>query len=298
MFDPRVVKGVIMALIAVILWSGNFIIAKNLINDVSPITLSLLRWSTACVVVLPFAFKALIKDWSIIKKHLKFHMLISFIGISIFNTIVYLSAHHASSINMIIFSATAPISTMLLSTLFFKDPLGFFKVLGLIFAFLGVVLIASKGELDVLLNLQFSYGDALALLSPFLFALYSVLLRFTPKEESQLGFLSSIFILGVLFLIPMSAAELYYGGVVNLTGHGVVWSVLYVGVGASVVSYFLWNAAIACIGPFRTSLIYYTLPLFGVLWAIIFLDEHLLLTHIIGGLLVFLGIAVANKRQV
>lgn len=295
MLESRTAQGITMALTATIIWSGNFIIAKSLIQEVSPAVLSLLRWGTACLVLLPFGLKSLLKDWPIIRKHLKFHFITALLGISLFNTCVYLSARHTSGINMVIISSISPIITILLAGIFLKEPLSFPRVLGMLLAFSGVLTIASNGDWETLAGLKLAYGDILACTSALLFGGYSVLVRLTPKEESQLGFLTAIFIFGVLWLIPMAGWEIFNGSIPQLANFKVIWSVLYIGIGASVVSFFLWNMAVGRLGPSKASAIYYTLPMFGCTWAVIFLNEQLIIAHILGGILILLGVAVATK---
>lgn len=294
MFKSRTTQGVIMALGATIIWSGNFIVAKSLTSEISPATLALLRWITACLVLLPFGLKSMLKDWPLIRQHLGYHLITALVGISLFNTFIYLSAAHTSGINMIIISATSPIITMLLASLFLKDPLSFRRVLGMALAFSGVLAIAGKGDWQTLMNLHFALGDILALISAALFGGYSVLLRLVPKKESQLGFLTILFIFGTLWLVPLAAWEIYNGTMPQLTPK-ILWSVLYIGLGASVICFFLWNMAVERLGPSRASSIYYTLPMFGCTWAVLLLHEQLLAAHILGGILILLGVAVATR---
>ncbi len=295
MFKSRTAQGIVMALGATIIWSGNFIVAKTLTSEVSPAMLSLLRWVTACLVLVPFGLKSMLRDWPIIRKHLGFHLITALVGISLFNTFIYLAAGHTSGINMIIISAISPIITILLASIFLKEPLSFRRVLGMLLAFSGVLAIASKGDWHALIGLRFAFGDILAVISSALFGGYSVLLRLVPKEESQLGFLTILFIFGALWLVPLAGWEAFNGSIPQLSNPKVLWSVLYIGVGASVISFFLWNMAVARLGPSRASSIYYTLPMFGCTWAVLLLNEQLLAAHILGGVLILLGVAVATR---
>ncbi|SHN50172.1 DMT family transporter [Desulfovibrio litoralis] len=287
-------EGVLMALCAVIIWSGNFIIAKQQISDISPSALSLLRWTTACIFLAPFGLKPMIKDWHIIRQHLGFHLLVAFWGISLFNTLIYYAAHYTSSINMVIIASTAPMITMLLGSIFLKEPLNSGKIFGALLAFIGIIVIASKGSLGALMDLEFSIGDIFSLTAAVLFAVYSILVRFVPKGISQLGFLNTIFIIGVLCLIPMTLIELYFGGMIHINSLQAVGTIIYIGLGTSVICFFLWNAAINKIGSFQASLVYYTIPIFGCLWAVLFLNEHLTFVHLIGGILVLSGVCIAT----
>ncbi|SHN50183.1 DMT family transporter [Desulfovibrio litoralis] len=294
MIEFRKLEGFIMALAAVIIWSGNIIVAKQLAPDISPFSLSLLRWSSACFFLAPFGLKPLLKDWKIIRQHLGFHLTVSFFGISLSNALIYYAAHDTSGVNMVIIASTAPMMTMILGCMFLKETLNFGKVIGALLAFSGIIAIASRGDLDVLIGMRFSWGDGLALIASFLFAVYSILLRFIPKGVSQLGFLSAIFFMGALWLIPMTAVELYLGGTIYIRNWQSIAGIAYAGAGSSVACFFLWNEAIKKIGPFKVSMIYYSLPVFGCLWAILFLGERLMFMDFVGGALVLVGVLTAT----
>ena len=74
-------------------------------------------------------------------------------------------------------------------------------------------------------------------------------------------------------------------------------SVLYIGIFASVAAFFLWNRSIEIIGPSNAGLIYYTLPLFSTLWAILFLNETAEAIHFISMTMILTGIIIAGDND-
>ncbi len=76
-----------------------------------------------------------------------------------------------------------------------------------------------------------------------------------------------------------------------------VFSVLYVGIFASLSAFVLWNKAIAVVGPSKAGMIYYTLPIFSGFWAYLFLKENIGIIHFYSALLIVSGIIIANYES-
>jgi drug/metabolite transporter (DMT)-like permease len=74
-------------------------------------------------------------------------------------------------------------------------------------------------------------------------------------------------------------------------------AVLYIGLGASLISFALWNKAVSSIGPARSAFVYYTLPVFSGLNAYLLLGESIGWVHGLSGILIFIGIVMASRSQ-
>lgn len=146
----------------------------------------------------------------------------------------------------------------------------------------------------MLLGLQFSVGDLWMLMAAMIFGAYTVLVRRKPEHLSQAAFLLATFSLGLVLLAPWTAWEAGHHGLPNLS-FALLGSVLYIGLGASLASYFLWNKAIASIGPVRCGFIYYTLPIFSGMEAFLLLGEPVGWVHAVSSLLIFSGIMLATR---
>ena len=89
--------GYMLAFIATIIWSGNFIVARSLSDAIPPVALAQLRWGTAVLAILPFSLRALITDFHIISENLSYIFWSALLGVTLFNTFVYIAAHGTSS---------------------------------------------------------------------------------------------------------------------------------------------------------------------------------------------------------
>ena len=169
-------------------------------------------------------------------------------------------------------------------------------MLGIIVVGIGVISIITKGSPTVLFELTFFKGDLWMLLAAIIFAVYSILLKHKPKEINILSFQYATFSLGLLMLFPFYLIEL---SLVEPTVYdsNAILSIIYIGIGASLISFILWNKAILFIGPVRSGMVYYTLPLFSGLLAFILLKENLTFNHLYSAFLIISGIILSNYKS-
>src|SRR5262245_30164115 len=80
-------------------WAGNAIVGRLAAGHIPPVTLSFLRWGIAFLLILPFAWKHLKRDWSAIRGKLGLMVLISISGIAVFNTLQYWSLEYTTALN-------------------------------------------------------------------------------------------------------------------------------------------------------------------------------------------------------
>ncbi|MDO4768139.1 MAG: DMT family transporter [Pseudomonadota bacterium] len=292
---PPSVRGIFFALGATIIWSGNFIVARILNQSVEPATLALARWTVAFLGLLPFALGAAWQRRGRIRQLLPAMLPMSILGVTVFNTVLYLAARTSSALNLSLIATSTPIFIMLLSRMVLGERLDLRKILGLCLALGGVLFLITGGDVSRLLGLSFSAGDLWMVLAAMTFAAYSVLVRRMEHDLPQSVFLLALFGTGIVFLIPWAGWELAVHGAPEPTME-MAGCVLYVGLGASLAAYGLWNKAVAAIGPSLSGLIYYSLPLFSGLAAWSFLGEPVGLTHLVSGCCILGGIVLATRH--
>lgn len=286
--------GYLFALGATAIWSGNFIVARGLSDVVPPVSLAFWRWVVAVIVFLPFALRPLIAEQQQLLNNIRYLSITALLGVTVFNTLIYIASHTTSALNLSLIAITFPIFIIILSRILYGEMITVYKILGILLVASGVILLITKGNLLVLSNITFAIGDFWMLVASAIFAIYSILIRQKPKELSIWAFQLSTFSLGLLFLFPFFIWELSTvpPGTYETT---TILSIMYVGIFASLIAFILWNKAIITIGPSKSGLIYYTLPLFSGLLAYFFLDEGIGMVHLFSALLIVAGIFTANQ---
>ncbi len=289
--------GASFAVLATIIWAGNFIVARGVANKIPPISLAFYRWATASILILPIAYKKMKTEWYLVKKHLSYFLFTAAMGVALFNTFVYIAGHSTSAINMALIGTTSsPVFVIIIAALFFQEKIHLIRIAGLIFCIAGIIVLLSKGSWGTLLTFRFGTGDLWVLLGAFAFALYNIMVRRKPKEMSPVNFLNVLFCFGTLMLLPFFLIEKSVSTAVKWDGN-LIAVVLYLGLGASVISFLLWNAAIQKIGAVRTSLFGNLIPIFASIEAIWLLGESLTYVHLVSGSLVLIGLIMANSKK-
>lgn len=290
----QVLSGYLFALGATAIWSGNFIVARGLSAIVPPISLAFWRWVVAVIVFLPFALKPVRAERRQLLQNIRYLSVTALLGVTVFNTLVYLASHTTSVLNLSLIAITFPIFIIILSRLLYGEKITANKMLGVALVTGGVVVLITKGELSVLHSISFAVGDFWMLCASAIFAIYSILVKQKPKDISIWAFQLSTFSLGLLFLFPFFVWESITITPVHY-GMTTILSLLYVGIFASLVAFILWHKAIVTIGPSRSGMIYYTLPLFSGFLAYLFLNESMGMMHLLSALLIVAGILTTNR---
>lgn len=288
--------GIGLAVIATIIWSGNFIISRGVNQQIGPVSLAFYRWLTATIIITPFAWKQYQTERTTILENWKYLGWTALTGIAIFNTFVYVAGHYTTAINMALIGTTSsPIFATIMAVLFLKEKMSTFRITGITLCIAGILLLLSKGSLEMLAAFHFSKGDLWILAGAFAFAVYNILVRKKPQGISSLNFLFVLFAAGTIMLFPFYLMEL-------ATGPPTQWSlplfsaILYLGLGTSVISFLCWNIALQKLGAGRTVLFGNLIPIFSVWEAVIFLGEKITTTHWISGGLVIAGLMIANAK--
>jgi len=291
--ERSIFSGYVFAIGATAIWSGNFIVARGLSESIPPISLAFYRWVVAVLFFAPFAVKSVVKEWAIIKKHRGYFSITAFLGITTFNTLIYLAGQTTTAMNLSLIAVTFPIFILFFSRIFFKEVITIKKGVGIILVLIGVLFLITKGRFSSLLTISFNMGDVWMLLASIIFAIYSLFLKSKPKGLSIIAVQFSTFILGLFFLLPFFLWEQFMlrQSFLNQT---TIPAILYVGIFASLCAFVLWNNAIVALGPAKAGMVYYTLPLFSGFSGYLFLQETISVIHFYSMVLIFSGIIVTN----
>ena len=287
-------KGFLFAFSAVILWSGNFVVARALHQRISPVSLAFLRWAGATLFLLPFVYQQVMAEWRGLLPHARYLCLTALSGVTIFNTLVYVAGGYTSAINLALIGTTAsPVFVFLITALFLRNPLSRYQYAGIFLCIAGILLLLSKGSWAQLRHFRFTTGDWWILAAAVSFAIYTLLVRRKPHHLSPGVFLFSLFFIGTLFLIPAFLIDRIFSPAV-IWDTQVLGSVIYLSIGASALAFFFWNQSIRHIGPAKTALFGNLIPVFSSLEAALILNEELSQVAVLSFAIILCGIVLAN----
>jgi len=131
-------------------WAGNAIVGRLAAGHIPPVTLSFLRWSFAFLIILPFAWKHLVRDWGAIRSRLGIMILLSITGIGAFNTLQYWALEHTQALNTLLLQSAGPLVVAVWSLLLLGVRLTLAQAAGVLLSMAGVLIILMHGDLTKL----------------------------------------------------------------------------------------------------------------------------------------------------
>lgn len=285
--------GIAFAFIAVIIWSGNFVISRGLSTLYSPSVLAFFRWLLAVILLLPFSIKRILKDRALIIKQKYIIIGCGLTGTGLYSILCYWAGRTSSATNLSLLASTSPIFTILLMRILYKKPISSKRILGIAIAIFGIAFLLLKGNLRSILQLDFSAGDILILIATFLWTIYIIISKQKNPELSMWSFTFCTFLVGFCVTIPFFAGHCRMYGFPILEKTGIA-CILYLAIGCSIVSFIMWNKAVDLIGPTNSSVIYNSIPVFSCLIAFTVLGEPVLPVQIAAIPIIFTGVTLAQ----
>ncbi len=285
-----------MLICATLFWAGNFMVGKfAYLENIPPMSLVFFRWSLVWIILLPFTYKEIIRNKDLILDNLPSLFFLALTSVGLFNTFTYLALVHTQVINASLFNTAIPAMIIFLCFLLKIEKTNKFQILGLILSVLGILSIITKLDLNILLSLNFNKGDLIMIGGVITWGLYSSFLKNKKFTLPLLTLVQVLCTFGLLFIFPQFLYELSQGlrikFDVNL-GYTLIFLALFPSIG----SYYYWAGAVAIIGANRAGIFLSLIPFFSTIMAIIFFNEQFKFFHLIGSVLIVLGLFLSNKK--
>lgn len=276
-------------------WAGNQVLGRAVAGHVPPVALSFLRWSLATLFVLPFAWPYLKRDWPVVCEKWLFLGFLGIIGGGAFNTLQYIALNYTTAINSLVLNSTGPILIAIACVLIFNDRLTVRQMLGTVVSMAGVLVVVSRGELEMLASFSLNRGDLIILFAMAITGVYTAYLRLRPNIH-WITFLFCQFLASGLFNAPLVLIEaIEFGNTLQPTLFTVL-AIGYVSIFPSILAYFCYIRGVELIGGVRAGIFLHLIPLFGALMAIGLLGEPLAAFHIVGFILILAGVALTSRK--
>ena len=278
-------------------WGGNVVAGKAAVGNIDPYALMVLRWTGSLILLLPFAIEPLKRDWPTIRAKWWLYLFYGVVGYATFNVLVYIAAHYTSGINNAIDQVAINILVMLGNFILFRTRVRALQLLGVAVTIVGVAFTATHGDLARLLALDINFGDLLVLCACLAYAVYSISLRWRPKSN-WLSFLVASFTGALLASIVFQFAlgggvSGFVAALPTITPLG--WIIVaYTVIFPSLISQMFYVRGVELIGANRASLFINLIPLFGAIGSVLILGEQLQAFHLIAGVLIIIGIGLAE----
>jgi drug/metabolite transporter (DMT)-like permease len=281
-----------------LLWAGNAVTGRLMAGSVPPMTLNFLRWAVAFLLLLPFAWK-LLRPGSALWPRWRRFAILGLMGVGCYNALQYLALKTSTPLNVTLVAASMPAWMLGLGALFFGQRVSARELAGAVMSIAGVLVVLSRGDWDVLLQVRLVPGDFFILLATACWAIYSWLLV-RPGDPPAIradwaAFLMAQMVFGVAWSALFAAGEWAHAPQHVAWGWPVFAALAYIAVGPAIVAYRCWGLGVQRVGPAIAGFFSNLTPLFAALLSAAFLGEHPQLFHGVAFALIVGGIIVSSR---
>jgi len=293
---------VVLMLCLITFWGSSFVVVKATLREgLTPIAIATFRFIVAGGL---FAITLVINksrnpEYAILVERKDFPrlLLLGLTGVTFFFVAQYTGIELAgASIAAILVCLISPILISVFSAWIFREYLMMKNVVGIGMAAVGTFIVIVGGTLSVQGNrADFLFGSLVLLLTPVLWAVYTLQGKRVLEKYDPFLVVAYVNILGGLCLIPFSLAEgsFHEAFTMNISE----WSaIFYLAVTCSLVGYFIWFHVMKQAKASVTSSFMFAEPVITVLFATIFLNEHITILTVVGGFAVFAGVYLVTRR--
>ena len=278
-----------------IFMASNLVIARGGTELIPPISLAFWRWTLCFLILLPFTFVYLKKNFNQFKDELKKLFILGFLGCGICGAFPFIAGQTTTIVNMGIIYSSSPIFIIIISAIFFKEKLSNSQYLGILICLVGVILIIVKANIDLLLNLKFTVGDLWMLGASIGWALYTIYLFHWKSKLPLIQRFTLISMFGAISLFPFFILEKLFILQTSYDLNLFLW-VLFAALSPSIVAFLLFNYVNNKLGASITGSVLYLYTVYGAVYGFLFFDEKLEIYHLFGTIMVFIGIFLVKNN--
>ncbi len=274
----------LLLLLTSLLWAGNFIVGKSLVEHASPMTLTTIRWAIAVFCLFPLVWwkeKRILPPRSAIFPLI----LMGITGAVLFNLFQFFALEYTTATNVGLISTLNMFSIAVFSFVFLKERVSMLQIISMLFSLFGVILVLSKGNIDLILSLHFNTGDLWMLAAVCVWGIYSVCSKWALTKTSPMMSILYSAIFGLMLLIPFNVTDFT---VTNINS-AFIRSILFTGVISTVVCMVLWNIGIQKVGATTSGIFLNFNPIFTSILAFIILGEQMTWIQGVGSCIVIAG---------
>jgi drug/metabolite transporter (DMT)-like permease len=291
---PRSANPYLLLTLTPFFWACNWVVGRGFAPDVPPMAMNFFRWLFAVLILAPFAWSHVRREWPVVRRHWKPMLLLGGIGVGAHNALAYLGLNYTTATNGLILNSFIPVMIITMSWIFLRERLSLLQLAGVGLSLTGVLAILSQGSVEVLTSLRMNAGDLLVILSMAMWAAFTIGLRWRPPGLHLLTFQFALMVFGDLVMLPLFVVESVFSRHMVVTPDSVA-AILAVALFSSVLAYIFWNHGVEQLGANVAGLFVHLMPAFGVLLAWLFLGERLALFHVAGIALILTGIGITSR---
>ena len=282
--------------LTMLFWGGNAVAGQLVVGEVSPLMLTFLRWLMVCSFLWVTAGRRVIAEWPGVRPRMLWITGMAVCGFTGFNSLFYVASHDTTAVNIGILQGSIPVLVFLGAFALHRTRVGLLQMVGAVITILGVMVVATAGDVSRLTSLAFNPGDVTMMIACLFYSAYASALPNRPKV-SGLVFFTVMSLVACVTTLPLALYEVFAGTVIWPTPKG--WAIgLYIALFPSFIAQIFFMRGVELIGPGRAGIFVNLVPVFAAGLAVVILSEVFHLYHAVALVLVLGGIWLSERHKV
>ncbi|GIG25390.1 DMT family transporter [Cellulomonas denverensis] len=280
---------------ATLFWAGNYVVGAAAVRELSPVSLTALRWAIAALPLVVIAQLVERPDWRAALRTWRRQLMLAVVGMIGYALLVYSALQHTSSVNASLVNALNPALIALLAAALARSAPSRQAVAGMLLGLAGVLVVLTRGRIETLLSLHVNLGDLLMLGAITVWSIYTVIGRSNAGSVPPITATAIQAVLSAVVMAPFALAGQVHW---PRTGSGTM-ALLFIAVFPSLGAYLLWNLglrrlperAAGTAGVYMNLITVFTVAINAVL------GYRIGAAQLVGGALVLGGVLLVHRAR-
>ncbi len=292
-------RALVLMILTALVWAGLFPTGKVALRSIPPFPFAAIRLSIGATLLFLYLRR---KDdaqempinWT--PRLVGSFLFLGFTGYLLSVGGSYQGLRLTTATNAALLNAASPVAIVLLAAMFLKEKMSARMLLGIVISIVGVVVIVARGSWQVITASEYNLGDLIIIATLFAWGIYTTYGRHLMREVSPLAATTYAYIAGATYLI-IACWWTEWEGWQFVETRWDSWLALAYQSTLGTFAHFWYYQAVKILGPSRAGVFINLVPVLAIGIAYVFLDEALTLPHLVGGLIVLVGVGVAARRS-
>lgn len=282
-----------LLILTTLMWASNAVAGQLAVGEITPFAIVLIRWLLVTSVMWPLYGREVIAAWPVIRAKIWLVAMMSIMGFVGFNTLFYIASIHTTGINIGILQGAMPVMILIGAFLAYGDRVRPLQMAGVGMTLMGVLVVATKGDVAILMALAFNQGDLIMALAALFYSVYAVAIRLRPVINGAALFTLFAAISAVVAM-PLALWEAFSPDYQwpTIKGLGVT---LWIAIFPSCLAQLFFLRGVDLVGPGRAGVYINLVPIFASILAVLLLGEVFALYHAAALALVLGGIWLTER---
>jgi drug/metabolite transporter (DMT)-like permease len=287
-------KIVLMMMLAVFVWACAFPFIKIGLEELSFINLTIMRFFVVCTAFILILILQKKRFTKLQKKDIIPLFLLGFLGVMVYHLGLNYGEQFISPSAASLIIATIPVQIVILAVIFLKEKITLLKLLGIILALIGVIIISIWGKISTTLDTEYVFGALAVVIAAIMGAIYTIIGKKYLERYSGLSLTVYAILLGTLGIVPLINFSLF--DQVSKMSLNAWFAVLFLGIFSTVIGYVIWYVVLKIKTASETSIYLYLVPILSSIISYFLLKDEITYIFILGGFLVIIGLVIVNMK--